>query len=190
MKTATPPQATTVPQRKLWKERQKYHEIIRQGFFCEIRREIIARINSPIIVVKWNPKRPNGIQSRCSDHPKLLRTFQSCSQNDCKTESSHMHCRADFWSNFWEVPGVLKQLRSCPKICCVWWFPHKRNFWEVTGQLLKMPPETPNKFLRRSSIRSVLRWLLFFFVWDFLGNGNPKNRNSGFHLKASDLSTG
>ena len=39
-----------------------------------------------------------------------------------------------------------KLLRSCPKLHCVWWFPHKGNFWEVRGQLLKIPPKTPTKF--------------------------------------------
>ena len=47
-----------------------------------------------------------------------------------------------------------KLLRSCPKMRCVWWFPHKGKFWEVRGQLLKIPPKTPHKLLRRSSIRS------------------------------------
>ena len=32
MKTATPPQATTGSQQKLWKERRKFHKIIRQDF--------------------------------------------------------------------------------------------------------------------------------------------------------------
>ena len=35
----------------------------------------------------------------------------------------------------------------------VWWFPIKGNFWEVRGQLLQIPPKTPHKLLRRSSIR-------------------------------------
>ena len=37
---------------------------------------------------------------------------------------------------------------------CVWWFPHKGNFWEVRGRLLKITFKTAHKLLRRSSIRS------------------------------------
>ena len=75
-----------------------------------------------------------------------------------KTESNRMHCRADFWSDFWDSEKFRgywsKLLRSCPKMCCVWWLPHQGNFWEVRGQLLKISLKTPRRLLRRSFIRS------------------------------------
>ena len=74
---------------------------------------------------------------------KLRRRAAVCTAG--RTSGATSEKLRGFWS---------KLLRSCPKIRCVWWFPHKSNFWEVGGQLLKITPETPHKVLRRPSIRS------------------------------------
>ena len=56
---------------------------------------------------------------------------------------------SETFRGFWS-----KLLRSCPETRSVCWFPQKGNFWEVRGQLLTIPPQTPHKLLRRPSIRS------------------------------------
>ena len=48
---------------------------------------------------------------------------------------------------------------------CVWWFPHKGNFWEVRGQLLRIPPPNPPQTSQKVLRKIALWWLLFFFVW-------------------------
>ena len=45
----------------------------------------------------------------CGFFGPFLWISEQSEKSQCKTEKSRMHRRADFWSNFWEVPGVLKQ---------------------------------------------------------------------------------
>ena len=58
-----------------------------------------------------------------------------------------------------------KLVRSCPKICCVWWFPHKGNFWEVRGANSETSPKTPPQTSQKLLHKITLLWILFFFVW-------------------------
>ena len=56
-------------------------------------------------------------------------TSKEKEHNKVKTESSRLHCKADFWSDFWKFRGFwCKLLRNCPKMHCLWWFPHKGHF--------------------------------------------------------------
>ena len=87
--------------------------------------------------------------SNCTDklYTKKGHGNYLCNQlRSYKTEKSSMHHRADFWSNFWEVSGFWsKLLRSCHRSHCVTRSPHKGNFSEVWGQLLKITPWNARK---------------------------------------------
>ena len=54
-------------------------------------------------------KDQNQKKTRTLLFPELLMFGTSVANFTFKTERSRMHGRADFWSNFSEVPGVLKQ---------------------------------------------------------------------------------
>ena len=73
MKTVTPPQATTRPQRNLWKGRRKLHKMIRQESSCEIKRVIVSRINSPKVKL-W---------SEILKVPMVTVCFSPQEQNEC-----------------------------------------------------------------------------------------------------------
>ena len=58
-----------------------------------------------------------------------------------------MH-HSEKFRGFWS-----KLPRSCPKMHCLWWFPHKGTSEKLGGNFWKLP-QTAQKLLRRSSIRS------------------------------------
>ena len=84
------------------------------------------------------------VQKRDAQHMFLLRR-----RGAVCTAGRTSGATSEKFRGFWG-----KLLRSCPKMRRVWWFPHKGNFWEVRGQLLKITPKAAHKLLRRSSIRS------------------------------------
>ena len=72
-----------------------------------------------------------------------------------------------FWG-FWN-----KFLRNCPKMRCVWWFPHKGNFWQVRGLTSVFSPKNPPTNFSEGPPwhrPAVATQPLLFFSENFLGN--------------------
>ena len=111
--------ATTGSQRKSWKERWKLHNVIRQEFLCEIRRENVTQILSvPMVCNDFSAYGIHSLMSYIQIQSGSFEVFKVTLQEPaCFTDDTSQIHRAPPWPNseFKKKTSELLDFQKTPK---------------------------------------------------------------------------